>query len=380
MWKKSEIFKNRKFQIFVLAQFCVLAIGLLAILGGDDVVYRQELQKEMANETMDLTDFSLQPGSYEVLVTYETTGEMVCSVGVYAAKASLYGLLANEVYLPAQKEACKFQFYALERLDAEDDLRIQMKGHGAQRFLLKEIEVVKTVDAYLACTIATFALFGLTDWLIMLYVYMGRYEVSIVKKLSWFGLPCAALVASAPVMVDYIVASGHIPLMIQRIERLADGQVATLSLGDFLLLFPALLRILGFPMTAAYSIFVIGWNLMVTYLLYWLWKRMFKNVYIGMVGAVLYIISPYRLDVIYSQVGTDKYVSRILLALLIALMACAFGTWLNKRSEKTVKAVYFGALVVCGLFWSILHSSQIMDQETNILRPYTIESFVDVER
>lgn len=379
MWKKSEIFKSRKFQIWILVQLCVLVLGLLGILGGDAVVYRQELQTETTSEAMDLTELALSPGSYEVFLSYETTEEKVNSVGVYAADAPLYGLLANEVYLSTKTDECRFQFYALERLDEADGLLIKIKGNGTQKLLLKEIEVVKTNDAYKAFCTAALVLFLLVDWLIMLYVYMGRYEVAMIKKLTWFGLPAVALVASAPALVDYIVASGQIPSLIQRIEILADGLANEIRLGDIPLLFPALLRILGFPMTAAYSMYIIGLNVVSIYLLYGLLKRFFRNDYIGMVGAVLYIISPYRLDVLFSQVGTEDYFRSILFAIIVALVGCVLGIWLNKQFNKNVKAVCFGTLLLSSLFWSILHSSNILAQETIILRPYTIESFVDVE-
>ncbi|MBQ7359844.1 MAG: hypothetical protein IJW63_07115 [Lachnospiraceae bacterium] len=379
MWKKSEIFKSRKFQIWILAQLCALALGLLGILGGDEVVYRQELQTEITSEAMDLAGLALSPGSYEVFLSYETTEDKLNSVGVYAADAPLYGLLTNEVYLSAKADNCRFQFYAMDWLGEADALLIKIKCNGEQKLLIKDVEVVKTTDAYLACTVSALALFLLMDWLIMLYVYMGRYEVSVIKKLTWFGLPTAALVASAPVLVDYIVASGQIPSLIQRIEILADGLASEIRLGDIPLLFPALLRILGFPMTAAYSIYIIGLNVVTTYLLYWLLKQIFRNGYIGMVGAVLYIVSPYRLDALFSQVGTDDYFGNIMFALLVALIGCVLGNWLNKHFCKNVKMVYFGALLLSSLFWSILHSSNILNQETIMLRPYTIESFVDVE-
>lgn len=85
------------------------------------------------------------------------------------------------------------------------------------------------------------------------------------------------------------------------------GYLIGVFYGDFLLYYPAVLNILGIPMHHCYQIFIITMNMLTLFVSYHCFKKMFKNNYIGLLGAMLYGGNVYRLIDVYLRTSVGEY-------------------------------------------------------------------------
>ena len=147
-----------------------------------------------------------------------------------------------------------------------------------------------------------------------------------------------ALIASLPLFVDYLpfVPNQDHMFHLIRIEGIADG----LKSGEFpvrlhpetlsgygyaapifypepLLYLPALLRVLGFSVQAAYKCFVFAVNLLTAIIAYVSFKRAFGSARAGLIGSFLYTLALYRLTCTYTRASVGEYTAIAFLPLLV---------------------------------------------------------------
>lgn len=381
MWKKSEIVKNRKFQILLVFELLLLCVAVIGLLRGNRTIcseasmvitmeggaYLEETQEYyvdgscgVSGEWLEAGGFSLTPGVYELKVGFTTTDNEINTMGIKASKAGFKSLLANEVSLYTGIHERSGQFYVTDWLGEEDKLHVFVGYNGTEPLTISSIEIIKTNAGsriLLFCV-----LFGsvLLNSLLMIYSYMGKYPVSLEWKLTHFGIPALALLASIPVLVDYIVIGADLIFHLLRIEFLADslahgifpariesqwlyghGYASSIFYGDTFLLIPALLRLIGFPMVVAYGTFIFVVNLGTAICSYFSFKGMFRDKLVGMFGCMLYTLAPYRIYNIYNRSAVGEYTAMTFLP----LVCYGFYALLTQDTEKKEYKKYWLILV-----------------------------------
>ena len=136
------------------------------------------------------------------------------------------------------------------------------------------------------------------------------------SRLTTVAICTIVLVSSIPLMLSYIaysgghdaifhlyridgiaqgIKAGQLPVLMQSAQIKGYGYPVSICYGDLFLYFPALLRVLGFSMHTAYSLFIVLINSICAVLTYHVSKRVFGRRSIGIMACALWTLSPYRL-------------------------------------------------------------------------------------
>lgn len=353
MWK-SKVWENKKFRLLVMLEIILLAVGIAGLLPGNRVVGDESTMEIILNGGEYLEEQGgwyidgsysyngtfltaipgrLRPGVYELRIALEASDNEVSSFGIESVSGEFYGLLSNRVnvYGGAGEQTC--QFYVL---GTAEEARITVDYGGGQPLLVKSIELVRTNAGSRIFIFLVLAVSALADTLVLLYCYMGSCPVAFEKKLVWFGIPALAILASLPLLVDYMIigadsifhwmriealaqsiSQGDIPARIEALWLYGHGYANSIFYCDTFLALPALMRLIGFDMNVSYGIYVFAVNLATALIAYFCFKGCFKSRYIGMFGSMLYTLAPYRIYNIYNRSAVGEYTAMTFLPLLV---------------------------------------------------------------
>lgn len=101
--------------------------------------------------------------------------------------------------------------------------------------------------------------------------------------------------------------AGKFPVMMQSVWMDGKGYPVSIFYGDALLYFPAILRILGVPVIAAYKVYVLVMNLLTALVAYLCFKDMYKNPEGAFLASLLYVTASYRMVDIYVRGAAGEY-------------------------------------------------------------------------
>ena len=143
-----------------------------------------------------------------------------------------------------------------------------------------------------------------------------------------------ALLASMPIFAMAIHNGHDLQFHLMRIEGLAAGirqgqfpvrlesiwndkyGYATLFYGDLLLYIPALLRLLGVTINAAYNAYILLMNVLTAVVSYRCFHAMVKEKDIALLMTAAYVTSAYRLMDIYVRAAVGEYSAMIFLPMI----------------------------------------------------------------
>lgn len=124
--------------------------------------------------------------------------------------------------------------------------------------------------------------------------------------------------------------AGHFPVKMQSVWFAGKGYPVGIYYGDFLLYFPALLRIAGLPVITAYKIFIFVINLIICAVSFCSLYGIFKDRFISIIGMILYTTSAYRFLDVYIRNSVGEYCAFI----FFPIIALAFyETVISDRSD-----------------------------------------------
>lgn len=108
---------------------------------------------------------------------------------------------------------------------------------------------------------------------------------------------------------------GKFPVMYQSDASNGFGYISHLLYGNIILYFPAILHLLGLPLTSSYNIFIILVNI-ITYVIAWYCSlKIFKEAKYAHFGAGLYLLAAYRLTNVYIRSAVGEYLAMAFLPL-----------------------------------------------------------------
>ena len=117
--------------------------------------------------------------------------------------------------------------------------------------------------------------------------------------------------------VAYSIRDGVFPIRLEAFYPFGYGYANGLFYCDLSLYIPGFLRFLGFPVQSAYNIFGIVCVVAGNITSYYCFKRIFKNSYIGMLGAVLNNLAMYHVFDTVIRGGTGYIVASVLFTVLL---------------------------------------------------------------
>lgn len=315
----------------------------------------------------------LPPGVYLVELTYSSSTDMQNLCYVQDSTVFTQGLLTHGDQIYSGLSATSFQMWLFENAE---DLRILIKYCGQGSLRTGDLFIYETNQLWGICLTTILFFTVLILGFNFFRLYDKAYPISGENKNVMFALSVLVLIASVPYLSGTTFISGaDLTYHLHRIEGIRNGILA----GQFpvrlesqwvhghgyangifycgtLLLFPALLRIIGFPVAFSYNCYCIALNIATVLIAYYSFSRIFRDKYIGVAGSALYTLSVFRIfKLLYaSAVGEGSAVAFMPLVI--------YGFW-RVFSEDTKSRAYRTSWVPLAIGYAGLIQTHVLSCE-----------------
>lgn len=254
----------------------------------------------------------LPPGVYRVELMYSSSTDLQNLCYVQDSTVFPGGLLTHGEQIYSGLSSTSFQMWLFESADA---LQVLIKYSGQGSLRTGDLHIYETNQLWGMYLTVILFFTALVLGFHFLRLYDRAYPISGENKNVMFALAVLVLIASVPYLSGTVAVSGaDLGYHLHRIEGIKNGILA----GQFpvrlephwvhghgyangifycgtLLLFPALLRIIGFPVSFSYNCYGIGLNIVTVLIAWYVFSRIFRDKYIGVVGSALYTLSVFRI-------------------------------------------------------------------------------------
>ncbi len=319
-WKEYPI-RARLVVILELALLLVCLVGALLPKETYDLS-----AEEMGNP------LALHAGVYRIQVSYEASPD---AQAAYQVSATVPGgkLLTDTVNLFNGRTCSDSTVYLTGKTD---NLLVTCFNNGAGTLQVNGMRVVETAGFWTMRLFVVILCSLIVNAVLLTLFYDRRVGLSPDQKLVKLGLLGIGIFSSIPLFMDYIPQQDDVLFHLSRIEGIAralregifpvrvqpgwlgdQGYGASLFYGDTLLYIPALLRLMGFSLQTAYQMFLVGMNFLTAYIVYRLGKKLTGEAQIGVIGALLYCGSTYRLINLYARGALGEALAMTFLPLVI---------------------------------------------------------------
>lgn len=126
--------------------------------------------------------------------------------------------------------------------------------------------------------------------------------------------------------------SGQFPVRIYSQAKNGYGYAPSLFYGELCLYFPAVLRTLGVSVQLSYHLYVLAVQMLTAGIAFYSFRQMFSHNKTALLGSVLYLLNPYRLQNLYWRAAVGEYTAMAFLPLIPAALCLLYG-----RKEPTKK-------------------------------------------
>lgn len=254
-------------------------------------------------------EYNLRRGAYRITIEYETDGtQNTCYLGTNSERG-YNALRCEQILLSPNLSEMTFEAYLYEGMEAH-----VLTYYRDKTLTVKSVEIVRTHA--MERTDLLVALLIITIVNALAYIQQKKVWENCTKEQRHAFLIVAASVVfcSIPLFTEGLMRGADLVFHLLRIEGIAKGLKAgmfpvkiqpgwlegygyavSVFYGDALLYFPALLRIIGFPLDAAYKILIFAVHAATGFSAYYCIRKIVDNRYIASVGASLYLLSPYRM-------------------------------------------------------------------------------------
>ena len=306
--------------------------------------FEQEYQiNEAAGQRPDFLRFlglSLKSGIYRIEIDYRCSSDWTNSVHVSMEGGSHHALWENAVGFFSNLEHMDYLVWLWEKTDS---FTVHVDYAGIGEFAIKDIRIYKTNQGSICALVLLLVIYSAVGgWLWWKRRHEGNDELKEGKHIM-IAFCIIIITSSFPLLVDYCLGGGDMGFHLLRIEGLMEGiksgqfpvriqpnwlkehgYAVSVFYCDTFLLFPALLRLIGFPVIYAYHFFIIIVNAATAFTSYVCCKKLFSSKYIGILGSVLYTLAPYRIYNIYTRNAVGEYTAMIFLPCICLGFAIIF--------------------------------------------------------
>ena len=126
--------------------------------------------------------------------------------------------------------------------------------------------------------------------------------------------------------------AGQFPVRIYSQAKNGYGYTPSLFYGELCLYFPAVLRTLGVSVQLSYHLYVLAVQMLTAGIAFYSFRQMFSHNKTALLGSVLYLLNPYRLQNLYWRAAVGEYTAMAFLPLIPAALCLLYG-----RKEPTKK-------------------------------------------
>ncbi|MFI3213549.1 MAG: hypothetical protein R3Y24_09405 [Eubacteriales bacterium] len=226
-----------------------------------------------------------------------------------------------------------------QALTTVEDLTMKMTYYGQGDLTLSKIVIEESFLYRIMRLLGTIIIVGAIASLAYFLVISSKTEKSI-KNAKYTGVVlCSVIFASLPVFQNYLIHSGDLFYHLNRITSLATelgngafpvriavedlngyGYANSLFYCDIFLYLPAILFHCMLPLRTCYQLYIVIINIATILIAYYSLHIMINNQRLSMLGAVLYLLAPYRFTNLYNRSAVGEYTAMTFLPLIVASM------------------------------------------------------------
>lgn len=137
--------------------------------------------------------------------------------------------------------------------------------------------------------------------------------------------------------------AGQFPVRIYSQAKNGYGYAPSLFYGELCLYFPAVLRTLGVSVQLSYHLYVLAVQILTAGIAFYSFRQMFSHNKTALLGSVLYLLNPYRLQNLYWRAAVGEYTAMAFLPLIPAALCLLYG---KKEPTKKQACVACTELVI----------------------------------
>ena len=302
---------------------------------------QETLLLQTGNETA-LQTFSLNAGTYRADITY--TSDNPNNAVTFVTRSNDTGFLADTLQLYPFRSAGSLELWALH---GYSDL--QFVANHSNEMTVTDIRLYHTNAARRMLWTVLAGIFLIGD---LIWLCLGKKAMPVSRLLI---LLAAALLISVPLFWHNLIQTDDITFHLERIEGIKEallngqfparilpnyfdgaGYAVSVFYGDILLYFPALLRIMGFPLQTSLECYMAGINFGTVFLAYYAFSKAAEDRWAGTIAAVIYTVSVYRFTDLYRRGALGEYTALMFLPLVVG----GFYLILRKKSAELDRKVW----------------------------------------
>lgn len=303
-------------------------------------------------------DLQLSKGSYTLSLDYVTNGSQRITV----ESKSWGNIVLNgdtEFVLSRNKNTVNYDF---DLTNGIDDFRVRLLDYPGNYFSVSGLRIVRNTHDLRRCIF----LWLIISLLLNLFLFNERVSKKRKTILAVIGI---ATLASLPLFARGIIMGHDIQFHLVRIEAIANGlksgsfpvkmypifndgygYPSGIYYGDMFLYIPAILRIIGFSVTASYKLYVLLLNVLIAAAAFACGKTIFKKDNIALIFSMVYSLSNYRLVCAYVRQSIAEYAaSGLYLLIVIAIWNIYTNSTNDKkyRINSVILAAGMSGLIYC---------------------------------
>ncbi len=153
--------------------------------------------------------------------------------------------------------------------------------------------------------------------------------------------------------------NGVFPVRMQSLWMDGYGYPVSIYYGDILLYLPAMLRLIGIPVVAAYKLFLFFINIITVIVAYRCFGRITADSFLGALAAFVYSTSNYRLLDLYIRAAVGEYTAMLFLPMVACGICLIYGWTAGEENDATTDVIFYLTLGMSGILLSHMMTLEI---------------------
>lgn len=327
---------------------------------------------DLQDYTISTPKFNIKKGSYEVKINYSTG----TNVNTYTVNSdsNIYSLKIEMKNIGLQSNEKEHVFTIDPDVDV-DGVSIDIKFSGDNYIFVNEVSVVETNVWKIQRLVIITGILALFNTVCLIYrrkkEWITSQNVSIVLILAGI-----VIFSSIPSFSPYLYYGHDLEFHLNRIEGLKNALLAgnfpvrmhyssisgagypvSVFYGDLLLYVSAFLRLGGWSVQASYQAYVLLINIMTCLITYKVFKDVFEDKKMGMIGAFIYMMAPYRLECLYLRAAVGEYTALCFYPLVVYSIYRIYTDDVSKKENRNnwmYLTIAFSGLIYCHIISTYL--------------------------
>ncbi len=362
---KCFIEERRGYSIFILVQILILFCLIIGLFGKAVTIELDAGNLEIRDEKVIVNEdhsfyisgwndedsygrwiagtglFDLRQGMYEVSVDYESLlyntevggncEDKTGTLQIFRTKKTEDKLCYNELQFQDGHTHQRTRLW-IRNIGGEQDLQLMVNFYGVGELRVDKILIRELTAWRLMRLLGWLVLFLLVD-AVYIYFFVSR---KASNKTAAAILLFAVFFASLPLMTDSLFWGHDLDFHLNRIIALANGLEAghlfvpiqtevlngygyasPLFYSQLFLYLPAILYNLAVPAQVCYQIYAILVNIATCLIAYYSFKGLVRDNKIAAAGALIYLLSAYRITNLYVRAAVGEYTAMAFYPLIV---------------------------------------------------------------